>query len=162
MVRSGRQWGNLPGEVRGSPITEMFRDGPRSHGTGALLESPPSSASDGAIPMGMRVIPRWWRFGGNVRFLASFPAVSHPGARCRAGRGAAARAARSSRDLPQLFPFPKENRGCLERWDHPRGEGRKEPFSRALPPGKRESGRRGTSRGSVQIPAPGASLRLSG
>lgn len=59
MVRSGRQWGNLPGEVRGSPITEMFRDGPRSHGTGALLESPPSRASDGAIPMGMHVIPRW-------------------------------------------------------------------------------------------------------
>lgn len=63
MVRSGRQWGNLTGEVRGSPITEMFRDGPESHGMGALLESPPLSPSDGAIPTGMCVIPRCWRFG---------------------------------------------------------------------------------------------------
>lgn len=63
MVRSGRQWGNLSGEVRGSPITEMSRDGPRSQGTGALLESPPWSPSGGAIPMGMCVTPSCWRSG---------------------------------------------------------------------------------------------------
>lgn len=38
MVRSGRQWRNLPGEVRGSPIMEMLMAGPRSHEMGALLK----------------------------------------------------------------------------------------------------------------------------
>lgn len=44
MVRSGRQWGNLPGEVRGLPITEMLEDGPRSHKTG-FAETVVSQAS---------------------------------------------------------------------------------------------------------------------
>lgn len=64
------------------------------------------------------------------------------------GRGGSATAHSpwSRRDLPQLFPFPKENRGCPKRWDHPRGEGRKKPFSRALPPGNWESDAAGGGR----------------
>lgn len=65
----------------------------------------------------------------------------------RAGRGSAtARFPWSSRDLPQLFLSPKENSGCLKRWDHPHGEGRKKPFSRALPPGNWESDAAGGGR----------------
>lgn len=60
MVRSGRQWRNLSGEVRGSPITEMLTGGPRIHETGALLKRSSLeplgqgySRGDGGSPLGL-------------------------------------------------------------------------------------------------------------
>lgn len=96
-------------------------------------------------------------WGGMPGFLQAFllsgplqafllPPTQEQGAGWAGGLGRSRRCSEQP-DLPQLFPAPKENTGCLQRWDHPRREGRKKPFSRALLLGKWGRGRRGTGRG---------------
>lgn len=109
---------------------------------GALLESPPLSPSDGAIPMGMCVTPRCWRFGEEFQAPRELSCCLPPRSKVQSRRG------EQQRSAPAV-PFSKGK----QRRDPPRREGRKEPFSRALPPGKRGRGRRGTSRGSADCSA---------
>lgn len=87
-------------------------------------------------------------WGGISGSLAAF--LLSPTQQQGAGRAGGAQP-QPARDLPQLFPSPKENRGCLKRWARPRREGRKEPFSKTLLPGKRRGGEGGGGR--ARIPA---------
>lgn len=84
----------------------------------------------------------WGAISGSLQALLS--PIQQQGA----GRAGGAQP-QPGRDLPQLFPSPKENRACLERWARPRREGRKEPFSKTLLPGKRSGGEGGGGRARI-------------